>query len=154
MGFMRRSVDEWYLGDWSSGMIPASGAGGHGFNSRIAPIFVYNTHSTSRSNRLYFCVPKYHLYDPSPHSFIIASMAINSNNTAMHSITLDSTEAEEIIKLRVDLARTKNKLAKYEEFMAKMDQFDQQINYLLRYFNSRENVIQELCSQLGIEMKP
>ena len=25
------------LGDWSSGMIPALGAGGHGFNSRIAP---------------------------------------------------------------------------------------------------------------------
>jgi len=31
----------------------------------------------------------------------------------MHSITLDSTDAEEIIKLRVDLARSKKKLAKY-----------------------------------------
>ena len=29
------------LGDWSSGMIPASGAGGHEFDSRITP-FVSN----------------------------------------------------------------------------------------------------------------
>ena len=27
-------------GDWSSGMIPASGAGGRGFDSRITPRFV------------------------------------------------------------------------------------------------------------------
>ena len=30
----RRSTD---LGDWSSGMIPALGAGGHGLDSRIIP---------------------------------------------------------------------------------------------------------------------
>ncbi len=28
------------LGDWSSGMIPASGAGGREFDSRITPIFI------------------------------------------------------------------------------------------------------------------
>jgi len=27
------------VGDWSSGMIPASGAGGRGFDSRITPFF-------------------------------------------------------------------------------------------------------------------
>ena len=29
------------VGDWSSGMIPASGAGGRGFDSRIAPPFLF-----------------------------------------------------------------------------------------------------------------
>ena len=29
-------------GDWSSGMIPASGAGGHGFDSRITPTFLFH----------------------------------------------------------------------------------------------------------------
>ena len=28
------------VGNWSSGMIPASGAGGHEFDSRITPIFL------------------------------------------------------------------------------------------------------------------
>ena len=28
-------------GDWSSGMIPASGAGGRGFDSRITPSFFF-----------------------------------------------------------------------------------------------------------------
>ena len=28
-------------GDWSSGMIPALGAGGPGFNSRIAPFLLH-----------------------------------------------------------------------------------------------------------------
>ena len=28
------------MGNWSSGMIPASGAGGHEFDSRITPLFL------------------------------------------------------------------------------------------------------------------
>ena len=31
-------------GDWSSGMIPALGAGGPGFNSRIAPFLKHLLH--------------------------------------------------------------------------------------------------------------
>jgi hypothetical protein len=36
----RRHADK---GDWSSGMIPASGAGGHEFDSRITPCFFADT---------------------------------------------------------------------------------------------------------------
>ena len=28
------------MGQWSSGMIPALGAGGRGFNSRLTPLFI------------------------------------------------------------------------------------------------------------------
>ena len=130
---MMWKVNKGCTGGWSSGMIPVSGTGGPGFNSRTAPIFVPPTHSLAHHTTfLYYAHQPTLFIVISSNRFIIASIAIiQIIKTDMHSITLDSTEAEEIIKLRVDLARTKNKLIKYEEFISKMDQFDQQINYLL-----------------------
>ena len=41
---------EAYVGDWSSGMIPASGAGGREFDSRITPTFVFLYNFSLRSH--------------------------------------------------------------------------------------------------------
>ena len=57
-------------GDWSSGMIPASGAGGHGFDSRITPsVFLF----------LGAPVPPRQLLDGvGQHCFLVATCLISS----------------------------------------------------------------------------
>ena len=40
------------MGDWSSGMIPALGAGGREFDSRITPSFcLFDTHTSREKNK-------------------------------------------------------------------------------------------------------
>lgn len=67
---------------------------------------------------------------------------------------LDSVDAEEIIKLRVDLARTKSKLAKYEELFPKIDQFQTHLASLYQLFNHREASLYDISSLLGLQMQP
>ena len=38
--YFTNNVEKKKKGDWSSGMIPASGAGGRGFDSPITPVFL------------------------------------------------------------------------------------------------------------------
>jgi hypothetical protein len=38
------------MGDWSSGMIPASGAGGREFDSRITPVVVFFVSDIKKKN--------------------------------------------------------------------------------------------------------
>ena len=63
------------MGDWSSGMIPALGAGGREFDSRITPVFWY----------VFFCkilglpldtVYVYHAYLPTGHHIQQKIMAV------------------------------------------------------------------------------
>jgi hypothetical protein len=56
-------------GDWSSGMIPASGAGGRGFDSRITPSFLF----FGRLPR-----PSKPLDEPGQHRCVVATCLVSS----------------------------------------------------------------------------
>ena len=67
---------------------------------------------------------------------------------------LDSSEAEEIIKLRVELAKTKAKLSKYEDAQAKADRFEAITQKLADHFNSRQPLINDICKMAGLQIQP
>lgn len=51
---------------------------------------------------------------------------------------LDSSEAEEIIKLRVELAKAKAKLVRYEDYLIKVDRLGSISERLSHQFNTRQ----------------